>query len=63
MKKTLFVFFIALCTLSLNAQVPDLNSISSAQKIAYLKSLSASDRALLLKELQNGAASEAEPLE
>ena len=47
----------SLFCLTVNAQIPDINSISNEQKIAYLKSLSASDRELLLRELQGSSSS------
>jgi len=61
MKKVILGFLLSFYILSTSAQIPDLGSLTDAQKIAYLQSLSASDRALLLRELQGSAT--AEPLE
>ena len=63
MRKILFLVLVSLFALSVNAQVPDINSLSTAQKMAYLKSLSASDKKLILEELQKDSGQSSQPLE
>ena len=57
MKKIFFYFLITVFSLSLSAQLPDIGSLSDQQKRTYLKNLSASDRELILRELQGSASS------
>jgi len=63
MRKVLLLVLVLLSAILSNAQIPDISSLSDEQKIAYLRSLSNSDRALLLRELQNDTGSQSEQIE
>lgn len=63
MKKTILIIIMGLFVSGMNAQIPDIASISMEQKLAVLKSLSESDKKLLLKELQKDMGSAGQPLE
>lgn len=63
MKKIILLLIITVMVTSVMAAVPDMSSVSDAQKMALLKSMSASDKQRLFKELQKEMGSEATQLE